>query len=191
VDLSGALAVLRQGGVVAYPTETYYGLGVDALDERALERLMQLKGRGADKALSVIVSGPAMLAGLCSEVPALAQRLMADHWPGPLTLVLPARPALPGPLVADGGVAVRQSPHPLAAALVAALGRPITATSANPAGQPAARTPAEVRAGFPAAVAAGQLFVCEGGETVGGPPSTLVRVRDGQLEVLRRGAVVI
>jgi L-threonylcarbamoyladenylate synthase len=185
-----AVAVLRRGGVVAYPTETYYGLAVDALDEAALDRLLRLKGRGADRTISLIVSDRAMVASLCGEIPARAVELMAAHWPGPLTLVLPARPGLPAALVSEGAVAVRCSPHPLAAALVTALGRPITATSANRAGQPPARTAAEVRAGF-VAVGEGDLHVCEGGETAGGPPSTLVRVRGDALEVLRRGAVAI
>jgi L-threonylcarbamoyladenylate synthase len=191
MDLAGALAVIRGGGVVAFPTETTYGLGVDALDERALERLLTLKGRGAEKAVSVIVSGRDMVQSLCAEIPPLAHQLMADHWPGPLTLVLPARAGLPAPLVSEGGVAVRHSSHPLADALVRAWGRPITATSANPAGQPPARTPAEVRAAFAAAVTAGELHVCEGGDTAGGPASTLVRVRGERLEILRRGPVEI
>jgi L-threonylcarbamoyladenylate synthase len=188
MDLDEALAVLRGGGVVAYPTETYYGLAVDARDEGALERLLALKGRGADRTISLIVADRAMVESLCAEIPRRAIELMEAHWPGPLTLVLPARPGLPPALVGEGGVAVRCSPHPVAAALVAALGAPITATSANRAGQPPARTPAEVRAAFTGGAA---LHVCEAGETPGGPPSTLVRVRGDALEVLRRGAVPI
>ena len=115
---------------------------------------------------------------------------MDRHWPGALTLALPARPGLPEALVADGCVAVRQSPHPVAAALVAAFGRPITATSANRGGEPPARTAGEVRAGFPG-VPPADLFILDGGETPGGAPSTLVRVRADGLQVLRRGAVSV
>jgi L-threonylcarbamoyladenylate synthase len=190
VALAQALAVLRDGGVVAYPTETFYGLAVDALDDTALQRLLQLKGRSAEKTVSLIVSGRKMLETVCAEVPPLAERLMADHWPGALTLALPARPGLPEALVSDGCVAVRQSPHPLASALVTAFGRPISATSANRGGEPPTRTAAEVRAAF-AGSGPDDLFVLDGGQTPGGAPSTLVRVRGGTLEVLRRGAVSI
>jgi L-threonylcarbamoyladenylate synthase len=186
VELAEALAVLRRGGVVAYPTETFYGLAVDPLDAAALRRLLELKGRSAEKTVSLIVSGRQMLDTVCAEVSPLAEQLMADHWPGALTLALPARPGLPEALVSDGCVAVRQSPHPLASALVVAFGRPITATSANRAGEPPSRTAAEVRAAFPEAES---LFLLDGGPTPGGAPSTLVRVRGSQREILRQGAV--
>jgi L-threonylcarbamoyladenylate synthase len=184
--VAAAVAALGRGEVVAYPTETSYGLAVDASDEAALSRLWLLKGRGAEKAFSVIVAGPAMLADLCAQVPPAAQRLMAAHWPGPLTLALPARAGLPAALVLDGCVALRQSPHPVAQALVAGFGRPITATSANRAGGPPAHSAAEVAAALP-----GSCFVLDGGPTAGGPPSTLVRVRGEVVEVLRRGAVTL
>jgi L-threonylcarbamoyladenylate synthase len=189
--LSDALSRLRQGGVVAYPTETYYGLAVDALDEGALEALLRLKGRGAERTVSLIVSDAAMVDSLCADIPPRARALMAAHWPGALTLVLPARSGLPAALVADGCVALRQSSHPLAAALVRAWGRPITATSANRAGQPPARTAGEVRASFTGAPGADGPGILDGGETAGGPPSTLVRVRGQDLEILRPGAVVV
>jgi L-threonylcarbamoyladenylate synthase len=108
---------------------------------------------------------------------------MDAHWPGPLTLALPARPGLPAPLVSDGFVAVRDSPHPVARALVQALGRPITATSANPAGAPPPTTAAGAAAYFPG------CLVLDGGTTPGGAPSTLARVRGDEVEVLRQGAV--
>jgi L-threonylcarbamoyladenylate synthase len=185
IDIGGAAAALARGEVVAYPTETFYGLAVDALDPAALARLAALKGRGADQALSVLVVGQEMLARLVAEIPLRARALMAAHWPGALTVALPARPGLPAPLVADGCVAVRESPHPVARALVQAFGAPITATSANPSGAPPARTAAAVRGYF-----AGCLVV-DGGETAGGRPSTVVRVRGERVEVLRRGAIVV
>ncbi len=183
-DLAQAVAVLERGEVLIYPTETFYGLGVDALDEVALARLGALKGRGADKAISVLVSGPAMLDGLCAEIPDLARRLMAAHWPGPLTLALPARAGLPAALISDGCVAVRQSPHPLARQLVSRFGRPVTATSANRAGEPATTTAQAAFAAFD-----GQCVALDGGATPGGAPSTLVRVRGDNLEILRPGAL--
>lgn len=185
VDLAAAAAALAAGQVVAYPTETFYGLAVDALAEDALARLTALKGRGAEKAFSLLVADRNMLESVCREVSAVAEDLIRKHWPGPLTLALPARPDLPARIVCDGFVAVRMSPHPMAQALVAALGRPITATSANPAGAAPACTAHEVAAYFPEL----QCHILDGGATPGGRPSTLVRVRGDRLEILRAGAV--
>ena len=89
VDVAAATAAIIRGEIVAYPTETFYGLAVDAVDEGALARLCVLKGREAEKAFPLLVSGREMLSSLCSEVSPLAERLMAQHWPGPLTLALP------------------------------------------------------------------------------------------------------
>ncbi len=169
--------------MVAYPTETFYGLGVDAFDEAALERLRAVKGRG-EKAVSVLIEGEAMLARLCAEIPPLATELMRRHWPGALTIALPARAGLPAALVSDGCVAVRQSPHPLARALVVGLGGPVTTTSANRSGEAPATTAAAV-----AAALGDACHLLDGGATAGGAPSTLVRVRGDAVEVLRRGAV--
>lgn len=187
-DLQGqivaAAQALRRGEVVAFPTETFYGLAVDALSEEALARLWALKQRPPDKVVALIVDGAEMARGLVSELPPAAAGLMAAHWPGPLTLALPARAGLPAGLVAEGCVAMRQSPHPVAQALAAALGRPITATSANLAGEPPARTASAVRSSFPSG-----CVVLDGGETPGGLPSTLVRVRGAEVALLRRGPV--
>jgi L-threonylcarbamoyladenylate synthase len=182
-EIARVAAAVARGEVVGYPTETFYGLGADALDEAAVARLLALKGRGAEKTVSALVLDEAMLALLVAEVSPAARALMAAHWPGALTLALPARPGLPAPLVSDGFVAVRESPHPAARALLLAAGRPLTATSANPAGAAPPTTAEGVRRYF-----AG-LLVLEGGATPGGQPSTLVRVRGDRLEVLREGAV--
>jgi L-threonylcarbamoyladenylate synthase len=187
VDVAAAAAAILRGEVVAYPTETFYGLAVDALNESALSKLRALKGREAENAFSLLVSGREMLASLCSGISPLAERLMAQHWPGPLTLGLPARPGLPASIVADGCVAVRVSPHPLAQALVAAVGGPITATSANPAGAAPPRTASDVAAYFDPE----NCLILDGGTTLGGPPSTLARVRGERVEILRQGAVVL
>src|SRR5262245_56430605 len=180
-----AVAALRRGEIVAYPTETFYGLGVDALDELALARLRALKGRDG-KPISVIVDGPAMIDELCGEVPPLAARLMRRYWPGALTIALPARPNLPATLISDGCVAVRQSSHPTAQQLVSRRGGPLTATGANRAGESPATTDEAVERMF-----AGRCRVLHDGATAGGAPSTLVRVRGGRVEILRRGAIEI
>jgi L-threonylcarbamoyladenylate synthase len=180
-----AAAALRRGEVVAYPTETFYGLGVNALDELALARLKLLKGRG-DKATSVLVVGRNMLGRLCRKVPPLALALMERHWPGALTIAVPARRGLPPALLSEGCVAVRESSHPTARALVESFGAPVTATSANLGGQPPATTAEAVEEVFE-----GRCRVLHGGTTAGGAPSTLVRVRGNRIEILRRGAVEI
>jgi L-threonylcarbamoyladenylate synthase len=184
-ELARAVVSLRRGEIVAYPTETFYGLAVDASDELALARLRELKGR-AEKAFSVLVVGAEMLTGLVEPPSEKARALMERYWPGALTLALPARLDVPAALVTDGCVAVRESPHPLARALVRAFDGPVTATSANLAGAPPARTPAEVEAAL-----GGRCTVLSGGTTVGGAPSTLARVRGNRIEVLRPGAVNI
>jgi L-threonylcarbamoyladenylate synthase len=184
-DVAAAVAALRRGEIVAYPTETFYGLGVDALSEAALARLRDLKGRG-EKATSVLVVGAEMLARLCEPPSPLALAVMARHWPGALTLALPARAGVPEALVLDGCVAVRESPHPVARALVAAFGGPVTTTSANLAGAPPATTPEEVEAAL-----GGHCHILRAGATSGGAPSTLARVRGNRIEVLRAGAVTI
>ena len=186
-QVAEAAAAIGRGEIVAFPTETYYGLAVDALDGAALDRLFVLKGRDSEKVSALLVADLAMLAELCAEVSPRACDLAAAHWPGPLTLALPARPKLPDAIVREGFVAARVSSHPLAQALVVFAGRPITATSANRAGAAPARTAVEVRDHFGAEA----LHVLDGGQTPGGAPSTLVRLRGDKVEVLRKGAIAI
>lgn len=182
-----AAAALLRGEIVACPTETYYALAVDALNPEALERLFTLKGRQETKASALVVADLAMFSALCQDVPERARVLALAHWPGPLTLALPARPGLPAAIVSDGCVAARVSSHPLARALVARAGRPLTATSANPSGVAPVRRAGDLSSLFP-----GQAFhVFDGGETPGGAPSTLVRIRDDKVEILRQGPVVL
>jgi L-threonylcarbamoyladenylate synthase len=169
--------------VVAFPTESSYGLGVDARSPRALARLFALKGREEGKPPPLLIADQAMLALVVDRVPPRAHALAAAWWPGPLTLVLPARADLPPALVKDGGVGVRRSPHPTADRLVAAFGAPLTATSCNRAGEPPALDAAAARAQFGDAV-----VVVDGGPAPGAPASTVVRVADdGTLTLLRAG----
>lgn len=185
VDLDTAVAVLRRGEIVAFPTESSYGLGGDARREAAVERLFLLKGRSEKKPPPILVSDESMLELLVEEVPARARALMERHWPGPLTLVLPARRDLSSRLVSHAGVGVRRSPHLIADGLVAAFGGPITASSANRAGEPPALLGREVEAIF------GSSFpVLDGNPAPGGPPSTVIEVpRTGGLVVIRAGAL--
>jgi L-threonylcarbamoyladenylate synthase len=187
-DLAAAIAVLARGDLVVYPTETLYGLGARALLPRAVAAVAALKARDRDKPISVIVHDRAMLDAVVAEVPPAAARLMARFWPGPLTLVLPARADLPPELAAgSGAVGVRVSSHPVAVALAAAVGEPITATSANPGGAPAPADVARARRYFGARVAA----YVDGGPLAGGSGSTVVSVAADAVRVLRVGAVAI
>jgi L-threonylcarbamoyladenylate synthase len=182
----GAAAVLRHGGLVAFPTETFYGLGAAALMPAAARRVVEVKGRPQGKPLLVLVDSLAMVESIALEIPAAAHALMAAHWPGPLTLVLRARPHVPAEVTAGSGtVGVRLSAHPLARALVRALGQPVTAPSANPADGAAPTTVTEVMAYFRSRVD----LVLDDGPTVGGAPSTVVDVTVEPPRVLRAGAV--
>jgi L-threonylcarbamoyladenylate synthase len=182
VDLAPFVAMLRQGEVVACPTETLVGLLADALSNEAVERVVALKKRGSDPIallLPDIASLEQVAAPLTPEALALAQA----HWPGPLTLVVRALPGLPAAIAGQGTVGVRiPGPSP-ALDLVRAFGGPLTATSCNPSGQPAARTEGEVRHYFPA------LAGIVPGDAPGGAPSTVVDATGTALEVLRQGAI--
>jgi L-threonylcarbamoyladenylate synthase len=181
-----AIAALRAGEVVVYPTETFYGVAADAFEPEALERIFEIKGRDTAKTIALIAHDAAAAFAIAREVPEIARRLAAAFWPGPLTIVMPARSGIPNALIGpDGGVGIRVSSHPIARALAYGLGRPITATSANRSSEPPARTIAEARAALGDKV---KVFV-EGGTLTGGAPSTVVQCdRDGW-RLLRAGAI--
>lgn len=184
--ISEALAELAAGEAIVYPTETFYALGVDALSLKALERLFAIKGREPGKPVALIAADLTMAFAVAREVPPEARLLAEAFWPGPLTLVLPARDGIPAALIgADGGVGVRVSSHPIACALAAGLRGPLTATSANLAGEPPA---VEVDAARRALGGKVEVFV-DGGKLAGGAPSTVVAVDRGGIRVLRPGAV--
>ena len=185
-NLSAAVAALERGEVVVYPTETLYGLGADALNVAAVDKVFQLKGRDPCNPIPVLVADREMLGALVEEIPALAEKLMARFWPGPLTLVLPARTDLPRPLLnSSGGIGVRISSAPAATALVRELGRPLTATSANPSGQPPARTLAQARNYFAGEVA---CFI-DGGELTSKTGSTIVEIKENAIRIIRAGEI--
>jgi L-threonylcarbamoyladenylate synthase len=180
-----AAEVLAGGGVVVYPTETLYAIGVDALNDVALRRLAALKGRDPGKPIAVLVSDEVMLRRLVTTIPPHAAALMRRFWPGPLTIVLRARPALSPVLTGGGdGVGVRLSSHPTATALVRALGRPIAAPSANPAGRRPPTRIEEAEAYFSTLVD----YYLAGGVLRGEPASTVADLR-GDLQVIREGAI--
>jgi len=186
--LDEAARVLGRGGLVAFPTETFYGLGAAALDRRAVRRVFEVKGRPASMPLLVLVDSEAMVGRVALEIPARARALMTRHWPGALTLVLRASAGLPAELTAGTGtIGVRLPAHATARALVRALGAPVTAPSANPTGAEPPTTAGAVLAHFGDALD----LVLDGGPTPGGAPSTVVDVTVDPPRVIRQGAVVV
>ena len=184
--LAPFVQALRAGGVLACPTETLHGLLADALDAQAVARVVALKRRGTEPiALLVpdLAAAEALAAApLSDEVAALAARF----WPGPLTIVLRARAGLAQPLAPAGTVGVRVPGPSPALDLVRAFGGPLTATSCNPSGQPAARNEAGARAYFE-----GQLAGFVPGDAPGGAPSTVLDASGARLRILRQGAVTL
>jgi len=190
--IAEAAELLRAGELVAFPTETVYGLGADARSTSAVEGIYAAKGRPSDNPLIVHIADRAQLAELVSEtIPAaereLAERLIASFWPGPLTLVLPARPGAVSPRVTAGltTVAVRMPDHPLALALIRAAGLPIAAPSANRSGRPSPTTARHVADDLAGRIAG----ILDGGPTSVGLESTVVAVGPRGLELLRPGGV--
>ncbi|MBL8962587.1 MAG: threonylcarbamoyl-AMP synthase [Phycisphaeraceae bacterium] len=183
-----ALAVnrLRSGGLVAFPTETVYGLAADAFDPRAVARVFSAKGRPAHNPLIVHVSGPSMARRVVQNWPEQADRLAASFWPGPLSIVLPAADDLPR-IVTSGGptVAVRCPDHPLTLALIEAYGSPLVGPSANRSGRVSPTTPQHVRASF----AGDEVFVLDGGPSSVGIESTVLDLSRDPPIILRPGVI--
>jgi L-threonylcarbamoyladenylate synthase len=176
------------GGLVAFPTESFYGLGADALDAAAVERVFSTKGRPGSKPVLVLVDSMAMAERLVTDIPARVRELMARYWPGPLTLVLAAAAVVPPALTGGTGtVGMRLPAHPAARAIVAAAARPVTAPSANPTGAAPPTTAAEVLGYFQAALD----LVLDGGVTAGGPASTVADCTTWPPRIVRQGAVVL
>ena len=190
--IPGVVAHLEDGGLVAYPTETVYGLG--SLARRAdVEALARLKGRRLDKPFLLLISGRAMAEAQGLAFNASADALARAFWPGPLTLVLPGGGGrmpdiLRGP---EGGIAVRWTSHPGIARLVAALDQPLTSTSANLPGAPPAPGADAVARDFAEPVRSGRLLVLDGGVLGNRPPSTVVDCTRAQPRLVRPGAVPV
>lgn len=186
--IARAADCLRRGGLVAFPTETVYGLGVNAFDEAAVRRLFEAKGRPAVDPLIVHIADAAHLPLVARTVPASVQALAQRFWPGPLTLVLPKTAAVPGAVTAGlDTVAVRVPAHPVAHALLAAADLPVAAPSANLFSRPSPTTAAHVLQDL-----AGRIdMVLDGGQTDVGIESTVLDLCGPVPTVLRPGAVTI
>jgi L-threonylcarbamoyladenylate synthase len=183
--LEDGIAALKAGELVVYPTETFYAIGAAAFSPIALERLFRVKGREPGRPVGLIAADTAMAFSSAREVPIDARRLADAFWPGPLTIVLPAREEIAPELAGPDGVGVRVSPNPVARALSTAIGRPITATSANLSGQAPARTLAEARAALGEKV---KVYL-EGGRLTASAPSTVVAVGNSGWKIVRMGAI--
>ena len=187
--MRAAGALVEAGGLVAFPTESFYGLGADALDPAAIARVFEVKGRPDDKPLLVLVDSIDMATELAAAIPDGARALMARHWPGALTLVLRAAARVPAGLTGGTGtVGVRLPGHAVARALVAAAARPVTAPSANPSGGAAAAGPRRTSAGY----FDGRVeLILDGGTTAGGAGSTVADCTVWPPRILRQGPVIV
>ena len=178
--------ILRQGGVVAYPTDTLYGLGADITQPAAVEQVFEIKGRPQGMPLPVLLPGPEALSMVSDDVPPLAWTLARRFWPGPLTLVVPRASRVPAIIAARGWtVAVRVPDHPVPRELARLLGAPITGTSANVSGGPSPHTAEEVRRQLGDRVE----HVIEGGPPPDGRASTVLDITQSPPRILRLGAV--
>jgi L-threonylcarbamoyladenylate synthase len=184
--IARAASIIRKGGVVVYPTETFYGLGVDPTLDEAVLRVYRIKERSLDKPLPIIAADTRAVVELVAEWPRKAQRLADAFWPGPLTLVLSATSVLaPSIHARTGKIAIRVSSHPTARALSAAVGGLLTSTSANLSDRPASGDPRQIS---PDLVAQVDGFV-DGGVLPGDRPSTIVDLSVSPPELLRLGCV--
>lgn len=191
-SLSGTIAHLNARKVLAYPTETVYGFG-GGVDQESVDQLVALKSRPKGKPFLMLIAGVDMLARLDLHLPTYAAALAARFWPGPVTLVLPGAErrvpeALRGP---EGGIGVRWTSHPGLNTLIRAYGDPITSTSANRPGSPAAESAATVVDDWRDAIARGALRVLDGGRLTPSPPSTVIDCMGARPRVIRPGAISV
>ena len=179
-----ALEVLHQGGLVAFPTDTVYGLGSLAFDGKAVESIYIAKDRPIEKAIPVLIGDDDDLENVSNGVTEVVRRLATQFWPGPLTIIVPKVPALPEAVSATNTVGVRIPDHPVARALLRSTG-PLAVTSANISGQPSPSTAQDVFEQLGGRIE----LIIDGGTTPGGVPSTLVDSTGSEIKVLREGPI--
>ncbi|HEU0295990.1 MAG TPA: L-threonylcarbamoyladenylate synthase [Anaerolineales bacterium] len=181
-----ALDVLNKGGLVAFPTDTVYGVGALAFDGRAIEAIYEAKDRPIEKAIPVLIADMADMEKVGLDIPEIAYRLASRFWPGPLTVVIPKKPTLPEVVSATATIGVRVPDHEVARALLRAAG-PMAVTSANISGQPSPSTAKEVFVQL-----GGRIdLILDGGQTPGGVPSTVVDCTANDLKILREGPITL
>ncbi len=183
---ANALKVLLAGGVIAFPTDTFYGLGVDPFNAKAVNRLFKLKVREKNKPLILLISTKVELERLVKEITPAHSILMQKFWPGPLTLLFEPRSVIPDNVLAGSGrIGIRQPGNVMTLNLITALGQPITAPSANRSGEPPPTTALQVQQYFGNKVD----LILDGGTCQGGEPSTLVDAVQMPVRIIRQGAI--
>jgi len=183
-SLKLAVRILFEGGLVAFPTDTVYGLGAIATNQQAIDQLYVVKGRDTSKAIAVLVGDPMAVAQVAGEMNELARNLSRIFWPGPLTLVIPANPGLPVNLSSTPYIGVRMPDHPIALQLLRLSG-PLVVSSANLSGMPDSRTAQQVYDQLGGRIP----LILDGGDTPGGEPSTVVDCSRNELIILRKGPI--
>ena len=185
-DIHQAAQILREGGLIAFPTETYYGLAVDPFNEVALQRLFAVKNRPTVKPVLVLIPSRKHLGRMTETIPVAAESLMEKFWPGPLTMVFPAQKRLSEMLTGGTGtIGVRISPHPVPQALLQVYNAPLTATSANRSGGEAAVSETDVYEIFGDDVD----MILGKGRTPGHKPSTLIGFSGKNIDCIREGCI--
>jgi L-threonylcarbamoyladenylate synthase len=184
-EIEKGVKILHKGGVVAFPTDTVYGLGADAFNSTAVERIYEIKNRPKHQKLPLLIADVGSLTTLAKPIPEIAWFLARRFWPGGLTLVLPKADTLPAYLASGPTIAVRVPDHPVCLALIQQLENPIIGTSANISGQPAALTAEEVGKQL-----GGKIdFIINGGKCPGGKESTVVDATREPPIILRQGII--
>lgn len=184
--ISKAANIISGGGVVVFPTQSLYGLGANALDEDAVNRVFHIKKRPPDKPVLVLINNISSMDTIVREVPSAAKRIMSACWPGGVTLVFHARPGLPRNLTAGSGkIGVRLPLHPVARSIVEAFKGPVTGTSANLSGQAGSREISEISPQVLEEV----RMALDAGTLIGGMGSTVVDVTKSKPAILREGLV--
>ena len=183
-QIQQALAVLKNGGILAFPTDTVYGLGALAFDNAAIESIYIAKDRPIEKAIPILIGDLSDLDQVAVDIPNMALRFASRFWPGPLTCIVPKKQTLPLAVSATSTVAVRIPNHPNALALLCAAG-PMAVTSANISGQPSPSTAEEVYSQLNGRIP----LILDGGKAPGGIPSTLVNCTGGEPVILRAGPI--
>jgi L-threonylcarbamoyladenylate synthase len=182
--IPAALEVLRAGGLVAFPTDTVYGVGALVFDEKAVESIYAAKQRPVEKAIPVLLGDAADIGQVADDVPMSATKLIARFWPGPLTVLVPKKLSIPGVVSATSTVGVRVPDHEVARSLLRLAG-PMAVTSANISSQPSPTTAEEVNHQLGGRIA----LIIDGGRTPGGVPSTLVDCTGDAIQILREGPI--
>jgi L-threonylcarbamoyladenylate synthase len=178
--------VLQEEGIIAYPTDTFYGLGASCFSEKAIQNIYRLKKRDPSKPISLIISDVNMARDIAKDIPSLFWKIAGEFWPGPLTLVLKASSALPTGLLGPGdSIGVRQPALSWIKELLEETAFPITATSANISGEKEIADPKIIRDSFFGLVD----LIVDGGETRGAMPSTVIDLTSARPVILREGAV--